>query len=345
MNVGWITRMSGYILNGKTGKTLKDLTFEKFKEEKAKTPKALYKHYPNIISNDGRNYSQETLETGKVFIADPQSFDDPYDCDFCFDDTVLKKDVIVQLAGECGITISIPKSEYGLLEDIVKSIRDKSNERIVNEVFSGYSTNPNISIYSAVIIAVKNNLAESDSDIVKQVEKTIANMVSVPVSAFKKLRIACFTDRNNSIPMWSFYSNSHNGFCIEIEIDQTNKGRLFPVIYSDERLDSNEFVRKILFNEKRHVDDNEIENSFMLTMLHKSMEWSSQNEWRLVLPPNQLVDGNPKDVGKIRKVFLGVKMPECERKKIIAICKGKGYECYEMKMQKDKYALSAEKIL
>lgn len=97
MSVGLITRMSGYILNGKTGKTLKDLTFEKYKEEKSKTPKAFFKHYPNITSNDGRNFSQETLESEAVFFSDPQSFDDPYDCDFYIEDVALKKEVICRL--------------------------------------------------------------------------------------------------------------------------------------------------------------------------------------------------------------------------------------------------------
>lgn len=101
----------------------------------------------------------------------------------------------------------------------------------------------------------------------------------------------------------------------------------------------------MLYSVKGNMNTKVIEHSFMLTILHKSMEWSTQNEWRFVLTPDYLVDNNPVKVGNISKVFLGAKMSNYERKKIIDICIRKGYECYEMKMQKDKYALSTEKIL
>ena len=82
----------------------------------------------------------------------------------------------------------------------------------------------------------------------------------------------------------------------------------------------------------------------MFTILHKSMEWCTQNEWRLVFTPEYLENKNPLKVGKIKKVFLGAKMPEAEQDVITGICREKGYECYRMELERDRYALTPKRL-
>ena len=65
---------NGYLLNGRRGDSLSQLTFEDYCAKRAEKPKAFFKHYSNKLS-DGRNYSQEFLETQKIYFSDPLFFE------------------------------------------------------------------------------------------------------------------------------------------------------------------------------------------------------------------------------------------------------------------------------
>ena len=49
-------------------------------------------------------------------------------------------------------------------------------------------------------------------------------------------------------------------------------------------------------------------------------------------------------ISKIKKVFLGAKMPEAEQEVITGICREKGYECYRMELERDRYALTPKRL-
>ena len=71
-------------------------------------------------------------------------------------------------------------------------------------------------------------------------------------------------------------------------------------------------------------NDQAIRDLYINGVLRKSIDWAYQNEWRLMLPPQ---DRNQKGFTKrffpITKVYLGNRMPADRRKTIIEICKKK----------------------
>ena len=230
---------NGYLLRGNRGDSLRNLTVKEYCTIGSIKPKGFYKHYPNKFF-DGRNYSREFLENEEIFFSDPKSFDDPYDCDCFFDDNKLRENVIIRLANNYGIKCTNFKSQYGILEDIIGVVRSKSRKEKADDVSKNHIT---FVVYQTIL---DSNYSDTDSEIAKRLYENLIISFQKPIEAFKRLRVACFTNRNDSIPMWSFYSDNHRGFCVEYEIDQSMSPHLLPVIYSDERISSDDMVREAL---------------------------------------------------------------------------------------------------
>lgn len=336
---------NGYLLRGNSGESLRNLTVEKYCTIGSIKPKGFYKHYPNKFF-DGRNYSQEFLETQEIYFSDPQLFDDPYDCDCFFDDRLLKKEAIAEMARRFGVKPDDNKSKYELLKCIVLCIQNQDPHKICMEQLTECISNQSDLLKETAVGAVlnKNNKNKTVSENVQCLDGEIDEMISAQMTPFKNIGVACFTDRNDSIPMWSFYSDSHKGFCVEYEIDRLMSPHLLPVIYSDERISSDDMVKEALYRKGSNFDERTIRKTLMFTILHKSMEWQTQNEWRLVLTPEYLENKNPLKVGRIKKVFLGAKMSEYEQMVITEICRRKGYECYKMELEKSRYAMTPKKL-
>lgn len=328
---------NGYLLRGNRGDSLRNLTVEEYCTIGSIKPKGFYKHYPNKFF-DGRNYSREFLENEEIFFSDPKSFDDPYDCDCFFDDNKLRENVIIRLANNYGIKCTNFKSQYGILEDIIGVVRSKSRKEKADDVSKNHIT---FVVYQTIL---DSNYSDTDSEIAKRLYENLIISFQKPIEAFKRLRVACFTNRNDSIPMWSFYSDNHRGFCVEYEMYSLVRDLLIPVIYSNERVDISDTIGEMIFKAGKNLDIHSLKKAIMFTILHKSMEWQTQNEWRLVLTPEYLENNNPLKVGRIKKVFLGAKMPEHEQEVITEICRRKGYECYKMELEKIRYALTPKKL-
>lgn len=73
-------------------------------------------------------------------------------------------------------------------------------------------------------------------------------------------------------------------------------------------------------------------------LLRKSLYWSDQKEWRLVLIED-MIETNPIPFFKIKKVYLGNKMPKNDRLKIIKYCRNHKIEYVGLIRDNNSFAL------
>lgn len=71
---------------------------------------------------------------------------------------------------------------------------------------------------------------------------------------FRRIRVAALTSiGEQSMPMWAHYANNHQGFCVEYDTANQNnalfKGFLFPVQYSEKRVDLTSFLLNKTYEE------------------------------------------------------------------------------------------------
>ena len=108
-----------------------------------------------------------------------------------------------------------------------------------------------------------------------------------------------------------------------------------PVIYVETLFDAGDYFRQARTGAS---------NNLWLTLacLHKSVEWSYEKEWRLVLPvgPNQ--PRYQSVVLPTKAVYLASRAPSSTRHIVQQATRKKGVPLREMRMSKDSFKLMAE---
>lgn len=114
------------------------------------------------------------------------------------------------------------------------------------------------------------------------------------------LFVACFSETNNSFPMWGYYAADHKGICLGYNLyDLVEKYQCMPVIYSNE----------LLF-----YGEDSSERNILANTLTKSDEWIHEREWRIVIKDDVNV-GKPgimRDFVLPREIYIG-----CRQQKTI----------------------------
>lgn len=277
-----------------------------------------------------------------MWITTPKYFNDPYDCALFIDSSNIKNkffetDDLADLDKELepykleGKMIEA-KSRIKELEPEFEKLKEQLNRAYLEE-----DRDKNRFLET-------HNLADLDkeSKLYKSIEKILEigckNIIKEFEPEFEKLKeqlaIACLTEDNDNILMWSHYACNHKGICLEYDFEEIldTVQNIYPVIYKDEIYDlSNDIM-------------NQTVSGLLKGVLNKSKAWEYEKEWRI--PCN-----NPnRDAGclirfpKVKSIYLGCKLEESDKETIIKLAKEKSINLYQMKMEKGKYKLIAEKI-
>lgn len=176
------------------------------------------------------------------------------------------------------------------------------------------------------------NINEKDlSELVSQsltlidVDKTINEVLAL---TFLRFGICCFTESVDNLLMWSHYTDSHKGVCLEFDEDiliKLEKSWLFKMKYS------NDFP---IVNQTHDLEK----------ALTKSKCWEYENEFR-ILSHKQGVVTFPKEA--LKSIIFGAKSDESEINRIIKIVNQSGYKNIAFKkarIDEKKYQLNYSDI-
>lgn len=82
-------------------------------------------------------------------------------------------------------------------------------------------------------------------------------------------RVACFSEKWDSIPMWSYYADSHNGCCFKYDLDLLDSKDVM-------QMNIRNSIHKVWYSNKRFTDNQGSFSPFM-----KDESWSHEQEWRI----------------------------------------------------------------
>ena len=105
--------------------------------------------------------------------------------------------------------------------------------------------------------------------------------------------VACFSEVNNSFPMWGYYAADHKGMCLGYNLyELINEYQCMPIIYSD----------KLLF-----YNEEDSERNILANTLTKSDQWGHEKEWRIVIEDitNMGKTGIIKDFILPQEIYIG----------------------------------------
>jgi hypothetical protein len=142
-------------------------------------------------------------------------------------------------------------------------------------------------------------------------------------------KICSLTERLDSLPLWAHYAKNHTGFAMEYDFkslpfDDLMGISLWPVLYKG-IFDATDMVRGVAKGES-------FNNMFaLMSALHKSPDWSYEEEWRLVL-----VDGSNQPPRNFRvplkAVYLGSKISDDDAVKVVEAAAVAGVPAYKMRL-------------
>ena len=158
-------------------------------------------------------------------------------------------------------------------------------------------------------------------------------------------KVCSFSAVSDSILMWSHYADNHRGFCLEYDVrnlgsDHPFRRFLYPVFYSELLYDLTPWAEKLVDPSREDFNT----HCLILGVLHKFEGWRYENEWRLVEVTQSVIPDHDFQAPTPARIFLGSRMEGKRREELVAICDQKGIEVHQMRLDKDRFQLSSEKV-
>ena len=281
-------------------------------------PKNLFQY------NRFNEFSLENIENENVYLSKPSSFNAPYDCINSFDDEKALNS----------------NQDYFLNE----FIDPEGIEKIKNKLQSNAEGKGVIDIVVDHLFQQMNRKdRRKSSTIKKHISSEIKSIYSKERDKLEiyleeqkdAIGVSCFVVDNQSIPMWAHYADNHKGYCVEYDIseNQSTIDDLFPVIYRDEIFDSTYLADRLEGLNAMY---------FMKMALVKSLDWSYEREWRLIV---QKKAASPYKMQKLKSIYLGLNISKENKEKITKLCKKKSINVFQMHRHKTKFELLPMRII
>lgn len=285
-----------------------DTIKQAFDLKKKNTPKFLYR-YRNVSSYESLERVLNEIYSGKIYLSNPKNFNDPFDCS-----TVLN---------------SIKSTDYFSKDELKESFKKL---HIPDDIIDEMCKNDEwLKIFAQCFSSDKHPITcEQLNDFFLNGQCVFNNELT---KMFRDaVRITCFSQKNNNMPMWYHYTDGFSGVCIEYtteNISNNLSNMLFPVQYNEILID----VIKDYLCKSSQKDS----SLYDLVATRKLNDWSYENEWRFVVPTAILgakenevyekLDGELHYFSKPTKVIMGYNIPKIAEKMIIDLCKKEKIKC------------------
>ncbi|MDU8358453.1 DUF2971 domain-containing protein [Pseudomonas syringae group sp. J309-1] len=227
-------------------------------------PKSLYKY----LSFSDRMVEQ--LYHGKVFYADPGTFNDPLDCRpvvVAGNQTIDELQLLLKLM----VVRRVEKESSAAL----KRLKLKGDKLDLHRARLGESE------VQDVIRGIEYSITDPDIiDPAGYFQRALLALIQTEVKETLATGVLCLSAAATSPLMWSHYGQQHRGVCIEYDVSNLRLAPIRKVVYGQSREVSAECVL-------RWLQDGDLESRLEVeraALLTKSAEWRYEKEWRLLGP-------------------------------------------------------------
>lgn len=264
-------------------------------------------NHPNVIykyRNWSDDYHKDVLRKNQLFMSSPSGLNDPFDT--------------------------------RIFENYPKFLNDsKSKEEFVSK-----------SIERNKIYFNEKGISVKDARLI--LEDRLSNQLKFQVRAEylgsrtddEWLGITCFSEKWNSIVMWSHYSENHTGVCIGFDEKYLRYSQLFGkmkrVTYSEEYPELNPLNKSVKSDELKYF--------------YKSKDWQYECEIRAL----NIYEDGVKSVGDrivqlddkyIKEVVIGLNTSKTDEEEIIGIARNKGIAIWKCYKSDFKFGIERKKII
>lgn len=268
------------------------------------------------------------LQEGEVWLASPDSYNDPFDSAASLSaEELYKRDRGIlpeRLRATAGAFLN--DTDWLAIDAAADPMREFSRRMLECEPRLDRAAIP------AVLDALESVGIERTRDLYAPLLATIRD----------GLKVCSFSASREPILMWSHYAAQHQGFCLEYEVQRLPalvQRLLFPVIYREEMFDATRFHLAAAAEPSRF---NNIYG--MLQPLFKAPDWSYEQEWRLVFSAGTLPQSRPYAIGRPSAVYLGARSSSKTEARVREVCRDSGIALWRMHLSSRGFRLEAEAV-
>lgn len=281
-------------------------------------PKKLFKYFPSI------EIANEAINSELLPLNSPSSYNDPFECYEFIDDELVKK-----------ITLKLEIAPF--LNALMKAGVISKEEA----EFHLQSDDP----FKFVLDTLKANTDTTALELqLLKLKDSMQKSFIKKIALFQtRIKMTCFSEKNNNLLMWGLYAKNHEGVCIEFSIDnwkenETIKQLLFPVIYTDEIYNATtHFLRS--YQEKPSNN-----HYTKISWISKCIDWSHEKEWRIIMVDDVFKNNFKLPISNISAVYLGAKSNDYKKEETIQICNRKGIDIFQGFLSRSMYRIEFKKL-
>jgi hypothetical protein len=283
-------------------------------------PEFLYKYRPTT------DFAISNFETDTVWLNKPSEYNDPFEfveyLDFSRINLTLNRLMKEELIST--LTEQFPVPDYIKQQAMNSDFPMKIIAEYQFKEFEGRNEKDIIKIFEVLDDALKKIIIDRHIEKIKKIQEN--------------MKVCSFCESPNQLLMWSHYADNHRGFCIEYNISRwlpndVRKRILCPVIYQKDFFDSTDHLLSQMEKGAFNILYPIISGST------KSVDWEYEKEWRFIFNIGDSFQMQNYLMNCQTRVFLGYRMCDSKKRKILEICKSKGLEAYEAKPSDKKYEM------
>lgn len=264
------------------------------------------------------------FEKDEVWMSTSDLFNDPFDTLIQFDEKELRSACDAMSNSEIVYAMTQYFAEGGQIAPQINHLVDKNEMASMRQLAT-----------DALEKGMIKPIAAEQMNVLKLMMEFYIVLLPQVVQRFST--VVCFSERVDSILMWSHYADNHKGFALGydlrpyLQLNSDNLG-LFPVVYSEKRYDASEFLYWLLCGLLKLPAHNQDIMSSIKLLLYKSLDWSYEQEWRLINSVQKdLFTGRTEPVIiKPNSIYYGCRIPHDKYTRLHEIAVGKGLEEHYM---------------
>lgn len=307
-------------------------------------------HFPTHLYKFFRptSFSLMSLESDKLWLSHPKSFNDPFDSYVCIEKETFEKKYVLNELRKGGL-ITKEGGQESFSETEKWQINGSHSKD--DSLFSRYCH------FEKKFDSVLRRILNTKSpELVNYVEnerlraqrdfrKTIDEIRNVD------LRITCFANLHGDeelarLPtMWSHYADNHTGFCIKYSIKNVAnfvKTGLLPVKYTSKvpTLSVPQLL-KCLDSKQDMLSNLSIAKASRKALITKSAAWNYEKEWRLIVENERvdLLDNGCVAFPYPEAIYMGCRMETNMKLHLASLAKRKGLKIYDSRQNEEKFVL------
>jgi len=294
------------------------------------------------------------LTDSRLLLKNPSSFNDPFDTNIKRDPKDIKRVRKISI-GFASITLLVQLTQDPKISDIVRKnpsfkFAQLEYQTMVKALKKYPRFDGNIGFTTLFkIVGMKS------SDFKERAEQTFVNLEKTIEEGTKRTRqqalVTCFSKTYKSILMWSHYSDSHAGVCIEY--DRPDLSDFVDVIYKKQRpklklADLVSFVtaETIVGEDYNHQLDQKLISTTMEPYLVKSDQWEYEQEVRCLITTisnskNHIFENGSHyyQMPKPTKIYIGCRCRGKKMDELIKIAKKQKIKYIFLKEDNETFSL------